>query len=155
MSDTPKLNRRHLMLGASLTAAAYMAACAKAPDAKAQNGIDLSDISILITGCSSGFGRLGAEHYARLGAKVFATMRNLPRPEATELEALAKSDKLDITVLEIDITDQAQVTAGVEAALKATDGKCLITIGPRHDSGLWPIFANQIRTGGHERTNGL
>lgn len=139
MSDTPKLNRRHLMMGASLTAAAYLAACAKAPEATAQDGIDLSGLSILITGCSSGFGRLGAEHYARLGAKVFATMRNLPRPEATELEALAKSDNLDITVLEIDITDQAQVTAGVQAALKATDGKLDVLINNAGMSIAGPI----------------
>ena len=92
MSESTKLNRRSLMLGASLTAAAYVAACAKPSEAVADDRVDLSGLSILITGCSSGFGRLGAEHYARLGAKVFASMRNLPRPEATELEALAKSD---------------------------------------------------------------
>jgi len=91
MPSTFNLNRRNLMLGASVTAAAYVAACSKAPTASAQSSIDLTGVSILITGCSSGFGRLGAEHYARLGAKVFATMRNLPRPEAAELEALAKS----------------------------------------------------------------
>jgi len=139
MTDSFKLNRRKLMMGASLTAAAYMAACAKAPVATAQDGIDLSGISILITGCSSGFGRLGAEHYARLGAKVFATMRNLPRPEAAELEALAKSDSLDITVLEIDITDQAQVTAGVEAALKASDDKLDVLINNAGMSIAGPI----------------
>ena len=139
MTDTFKLNRRNLMMGASLTAAAYMAACAKAPKATAQDGIDLTGISILITGCSSGFGRLGAEHYARLGAKVFATMRNLPRPEASELEALAKSEDLDITVLEIDITDQAQVTAGVEAALKATGGTLDVLINNAGMSIAGPI----------------
>lgn len=139
MTDTFKLNRRNLMMGASVTAAAYMAACAKAPKATAQDGIDLTGISILITGCSSGFGRLGAEHYARLGAKVFATMRNLPRPEANELEALAKSEDLDITVLEIDITDQAQVTAGVEAALKAANGKLDVLINNAGMSIAGPI----------------
>ena len=144
MSDSFKLNRRHLMMGASVTAAAYMAACAKAPEAKAQDAVDLSGVSILITGCSSGFGRLGAEHYARLGAKVFATMRNLPRPEATELEALAKSDDLDITVLEIDITDDAQVTAGVEAALKAADGKLDVLINNAGMSIAGPIEAQDM-----------
>jgi len=129
MSDRFKLNRRSLMLGASVTAGAYVAACAKTTTATAQDSVDLSGVSILITGCSSGFGRLGAEHYARLGAKVFATMRNLPRPEATELEALAKSDKLDITVLEIDITDDAQVKSGVAVALDASSGKLTSQLG--------------------------
>lgn len=80
---------------------------------------DLAGISVLITGSSSGFGRAGAELYARLGATVFATMRNLPRPEATALETLAQQESLDITVLEIDVTDDAQVTAGVAKALGA------------------------------------
>ena len=132
MTDTVKLNRRSLMLGASVTATAYVAACSKTPEAAAQGAdqetIDLSGVSILITGTSSGFGRLGAEHYARLGAKVFATMRNLPRAEATELEALATSDNLDITILEIDITNDAQVKAGVAAAIKAAGGKLDVLI---------------------------
>ena len=144
MSDSHKLNRRSLMLGASVTAAAYIAACSKAPTASAAETIDLTGTSILITGCSSGFGRLGAEHYARLGAKVFATMRNLPRPEAVELEALAKSDKLDITVLEIDVMDDAQVQAGVTAALKATGGKLDVLINNAGMSIAGPIEAQDM-----------
>ena len=144
MSDTFKLNRRSLMLGASVTAAAYVAACAKTPEATAQNSVDLTGTSILITGSSSGFGRLGAEHYARLGAKVFATMRNLPRKEATELESLAKSDKLDITVLEIDITNDDQVKAGVTAALEAAGGKLDVLINNAGMSIAGPIEAQDM-----------
>lgn len=81
---------------------------------------DLTGKSVLITGSSSGFGRAGAEHYARLGAKVFATMRNLPRPEADELLNLANRENLDITVIEIDVTDDEQVKAGVVKALEQT-----------------------------------
>jgi NAD(P)-dependent dehydrogenase (short-subunit alcohol dehydrogenase family) len=139
MSDSYKLNRRSLLLGASVTAAAMVTACSKAPEAVAQDAIDLTGVSILITGCSSGFGRLGAEHYARLGAKVFATMRNLPRPEATELEALAEADNLDITVLEIDITKDAQVEAGVAAALEETGGKLDVLINNAGMSIAGPI----------------
>ncbi|MGC1469480.1 MAG: twin-arginine translocation signal domain-containing protein, partial [Sphingorhabdus sp.] len=42
----------------------------------------LAGKSMLITGASSGFGYLGALHYARLGAKVIASMRGLSRKEA-------------------------------------------------------------------------
>jgi NAD(P)-dependent dehydrogenase (short-subunit alcohol dehydrogenase family) len=83
---------------------------------------DLSGKSVLVTGCSSGFGRLGAEHYARLGAKVFATMRNLPRPEADELRMLALNEKLDLQVIEIDVTSDEQVENGVNEALMAAGG---------------------------------
>ena len=142
MTQDFKLNRRNLMLGAGIAAAAYATGCAQSSEAT--NNIDLTGISILITGCSSGFGRLGAEHYARLGAKVFATMRNLPRPEAAELEALAKAEKLDITVLEIDITKDEQVASGVEAALKATGGKVDVLINNAGMSIAGPIEAQDM-----------
>ena len=132
------------MMGAGVLAASYGAACAQASDSQISKKIDLSGVSILITGCSSGFGRLGAEHYARLGAKVFATMRNLPRPEATELEVLAKSDSLDITVLEIDVTKDEQVTAGVEAAIKAAGGKLDVLINNAGMSIAGPIEAQDM-----------
>ena len=161
MSNEFTLNRRHLMLGASMAAASYVSACAASESsasntsaaaasttntaAKAvQEKIDLTGISILITGCSSGFGRLGAEHYARLGAKVFATMRNLPRPEAAELEALATSDALDITVLEIDVTQDDQVEAGVSAAIKAAGGKLDVLINNAGMSIAGPIEAQDM-----------
>ncbi len=144
MTDPIKLNRRSLLLGASITAAAFAAACSDTTTAAAEEKIDLTGVSILITGCSSGFGRLGAEHYARLGAKVFATMRNLPRPEAAELEALAKSDDLDITVLEIDITKDDQVEAGVAAAVKASGGKLDVLVNNAGMSIAGPIEAQDM-----------
>ena len=142
MPQDYKLNRRNLMLGAGIAAAAYATGCVQSSEAT--NNIDLTGTSILITGCSSGFGRLGAEHYARLGAKVFATMRNLPRPEATELEALAKAEKLDITVLEIDITKDEQVTKGVNAAIKAAGGKLDVLINNAGMSIAGPIEAQDM-----------
>ena len=144
MPNETKLNRRSLMLGASIAAATYTAACTKSSTASAEDTIDLRGVSILITGCSSGFGRLGAEHYARLGAKVFATMRNLPRPEATELKALAASEKLDITVLEIDITKDGQVQSGVAAAVKAAGGKLDVLINNAGMSIAGPIEAQDM-----------
>lgn len=126
MTKRPELNRRQLVAGsAMLVTAAQMST---AQEAKAASEPDLSGKSILITGCSSGFGRLGAEHYARLGAKVFATMRNLPRPEADELRDLAISDGLDIEVIEIDVLSDEQVAAGVALAETLADGHLDILI---------------------------
>jgi NAD(P)-dependent dehydrogenase (short-subunit alcohol dehydrogenase family) len=123
MSDRFNLDRRQMLaLGVGAAAAASQAATAQTETADA-TAPDLSGKSILITGASSGFGRLGAEHYARLGAKVFATMRNVPRPEADELRDLASSDGLDISVIEIDVTSDEQVEAGVAEALAANGGK--------------------------------
>ena len=122
MTKKTGLNRRELMAGAALAATAATAACAAAQTGTSE-AKSLAGKSVLITGCSSGFGRLGAELYARLGAKVFATMRNLPRAEATELAALAEADGLDIEIIELDVTSDESVAAAVATALASAGGK--------------------------------
>ncbi|MEO0452048.1 MAG: SDR family oxidoreductase [Pseudomonadota bacterium] len=126
MSEKLNIDRRQLLaLGAGAAAMAGPAAFAQTATVDAP---DLSGKSILITGSSSGFGRLGAEYYARLGAKVFATMRNVPRPEAEELQTLARAEDLDISIIEIDVTSDEQVKAGVAEALEANEGKLDVLI---------------------------
>lgn len=116
---------RRQMIGGS---AAIMGAMSGAPKALGETGPQppppgaLNGKTILITGAASGFGRLGAEHYARLGARVFATMRGLPRPEADDLARLARSEDLAIEVVEIDVNSDESVTAGVAAILAKTGG---------------------------------
>lgn len=117
----PNINRRALLGGAAATTV-LAAAATKAQAHVLPPLADFAGKSILITGTSSGFGRLAAEDFARKGAKVFATMRNLPRTEAAELEALALAEDLDITIIEIDVTDDAQVAAGVAEAEKIAGG---------------------------------
>ncbi|MEO1014602.1 MAG: SDR family oxidoreductase [Pseudomonadota bacterium] len=137
MPKDVEIDRRRLLVGAGLSAAAAAATTgARAADNKAP---DLSGKSILITGTSSGFGRLGAEHYARLGAKVFATMRNLPRSEAEELKDLAAGDKLDIEVIEIDVTSDEQVANGVAEAEKKAGGKIDVLVNNAGISVAGPI----------------
>ena len=75
---------------------------------------------ILITGSSTGFGRLFAETLARKGHTVFATMRDAARrnaKNASEIRTLAEKDSLPIYVLELDVTDDASVERAVEAAV--------------------------------------
>ena len=117
----PNIDRRSLLAGTAATGAlAASAALAQAEQAQAEP--DLSGKAILITGCSSGFGRLAAELFARRGARVFATMRNLPRPEAEELRQLAGDERLGLHVLEIDVTSDEQVGAGVAEAERINGG---------------------------------
>jgi len=115
----PKISRRNLLAGSGAVAAAAAIPAVAAPPAAAKS---LAGKSFLVTGTSSGFGRLGALHYARLGARVFATMRNLPRPEADELRKIARDEKLDLHVLPLDVTSDDQVAATVAEAEKINGG---------------------------------
>lgn len=115
------MNRRQVM-GGSAAMIGAMSGRPKAEAATPEAPGALEGRSILITGTSSGFGRLGAEHYARLGARVFASMRGLPRPEADELRQLASDEGLAIEVVEIDVTSDESVASGVAAVFASTGG---------------------------------
>lgn len=72
---------------------------------------------VLITGTSSGFGRLMAETFARNKLRVIATMRGIAGRNAMAAQELRA---LNIDVIEIDVTDQASVDRGVAEALQLT-----------------------------------
>ena len=114
-----EINRRNL-LGAGMVMP--FAATISAEQLLANGKPDLAGKSVLITGVSSGFGRLGALLYAERGAKVIATMRNLPRNEATELAAIAKGKKLDLQIVEIDVLDDDSVARGSAEAKELIGG---------------------------------
>ncbi|WP_422345083.1 SDR family oxidoreductase [Parasphingorhabdus sp.] len=116
MTDT-KINRRQMLAAGAATGIALTACQSVA----AQGDADLTGKSVLITGCSSGFGYLGALHYAEQGAKVFATMRNMPRAEADQLKAAAK-DGADLTVLELDVLSDESVAKAVAEAERLNGG---------------------------------
>ena len=103
-------------------------AAATIPSTVSASDKPLAGKSILITGASSGFGYLGALHYARLGAKVIASMRGLPRKEADELNAEAAKEKLDIHIIQIDVTSDEQVAKGVAEAEKIAGGSIDILV---------------------------
>ncbi|GJL91722.1 SDR family oxidoreductase [Hyphococcus sp.] len=109
-------SRRALLGGASALAAAALAPSTRAQETAAA---DLSGRSVLITGTSSGFGRLTALHLARLGATVIASMRNFQngeRPEARDLAQIAQDEKLKLSLIEIDVLDETQINDGVAQA---------------------------------------
>ena len=100
----------------AFSASAPLALSTVAHAASEHGAARLAGKSILITGCSSGFGRLGALHYAQLGARVVASMRNVPRDESQTLISKAKSSGLDLRVVEIDVTSERSVSEGVVEA---------------------------------------
>jgi NAD(P)-dependent dehydrogenase (short-subunit alcohol dehydrogenase family) len=75
---------------------------------------------VLITGSSTGFGRLFTETLARKGHTVFATMRDpggRNAKNAAEIRTLAQKESLPIQVLEMDVTDEGSVERAVDAAV--------------------------------------
>lgn len=76
--------------------------------------------NILITGTNSGFGRLAALSLAARGHHVYATMRDVAGRNAAaarELEAAAADLSGTIDVVEMSLTSQDSVDAGVTAIL--------------------------------------
>ncbi|MEM8826610.1 MAG: SDR family NAD(P)-dependent oxidoreductase, partial [Pseudomonadota bacterium] len=55
-------------------------------------------------------------------AKVIATMRNLPRPEADDLRGQTAMGGLDLQIVELDVLDDASVTAAVGTAERLVGG---------------------------------
>src|SRR5262249_48253959 len=70
--------------------------------------------TVLITGCSSGFGLLTALAFARRDHRVVATMRDPARDE--ELARTVRTERLPVTILPLDVCDPAQVTTTVARA---------------------------------------
>ncbi len=70
--------------------------------------------TILITGASSGFGRDTAETLRRAGHTVYASMRGAQGKNLKAAEALRK---LGIEIVELDVSDDASVEAGVKTVL--------------------------------------
>jgi len=75
---------------------------------------------VVITGASSGFGRLSAEFLARQGHQVFATMRELAGRNAAAAEALrelGRREGLKLQAVELDVTQDASVEGCVRQVL--------------------------------------
>jgi NAD(P)-dependent dehydrogenase (short-subunit alcohol dehydrogenase family) len=75
---------------------------------------------VLITGSSTGFGRLFTETLARKGHTVFATMRDpggRNAKNASEIRALAEKESLPIHILEMDVTNDTSVERAVDAVV--------------------------------------
>lgn len=72
---------------------------------------------VLVTGSSSGFGRLSAETLARQGYTVYASMRDLNeknRSKSQAFTALVRSEKLNLETIELDVTEETSVGQAID-----------------------------------------
>lgn len=128
----PAPTRRTLLAGASVIAAAATTTPVFGQEASSEIAKDaFKGQSVLITGTSSGFGKLTALYLARHGATVIASMRNLnggARPEARDLLTIAGNENLDLHVVEIDVLDDEIILSGVAEAERIADGALDVVI---------------------------
>jgi len=76
--------------------------------------------NVLITGTSTGLGLESAILFAKNGYKVYASMRNLKK--ADTLKEKIENENLDITILQLDVTDVQSINSAVETIIEQ-DGK--------------------------------
>jgi len=86
---------------------------------------------ILVTGSSSGFGRLTAESLGRAGHTVYASMRDVAGRNANNAAHLAAIAGSDVRPIELDVQSEPSVNAAVEKIIAAS-GKIDVVV---HNAG--------------------
>jgi len=100
--------------------------------------------TVLITGASSGFGRVAAETLAHAGHRVFASMRDIADRNGPHAKALRAKG---IHVVELDVIDDASVARGVaEVFAQAERLDVLVNNAGIGSAGVSEAFAtDQVR----------
>ena len=81
--------------------------------------------TILVTGASSGFGRLTAETLSKSGHKVFAGFRSV---EGARKQIADELKAKNIEVLKVDVTDQASVDTAIVQLLEKSGNKLDVVV---------------------------
>jgi NAD(P)-dependent dehydrogenase (short-subunit alcohol dehydrogenase family) len=89
---------------------------------------------ILVTGASSGFGRLTAEALAKAGHTVYASMRDVAgrnAANAAEMAATSARDGVDLRAIELDVQSEPSANAAIEKII-AESGRVDVVV---HNAG--------------------
>lgn len=101
--------------------------------------------TILVTGASSGFGRLTAEILSKSGHKVFAGFRS---EEGARKQIADELKAKNIEILKVDVTDQASVDKAIVQLLEKSGNKLDVVVNNAGmaSAGLSEAFtAEQVR----------
>ncbi len=98
-------------------------------------------MNVIITGSSSGFGRLTVETLAKAGHTVFATLRNVKGKNAGAAGELGKIP--NVQVVELDVTSDASVDQAIADIAKRTGGAIDIVVNNagRFSMGVQEAFS--------------
>ena len=103
--------------------------------------------TVVVTGSSSGFGRMVSEQLAREGYRVYATMRDSAGKNADvrrELLALAADEGLDLRVLDMDVTSTRSVdTAATTVMTESGAPNVVINNAGQMYMGLTEAFSSE------------
>ncbi len=89
--------------------------------------------TVLITGTSTGIGRVTAELLAAKGWRVFATMRDLAKKDRLERGLKKAGLESQVTLLQLDVNDPASIESAVAAVLAETGGSLDAVV---HNAGV-------------------
>lgn len=79
--------------------------------------------SVLITGTSTGIGKVTAVELAKRGWRVFASMRNPERSAELEADIARAGVRGQVEIVQLDVTDAASIRAAVAKVLSLTGGR--------------------------------
>src|ERR1700716_1836846 len=89
---------------------------------------------IVITGASSGFGRLSSNALAKAGHTIYASMRDTTgrnAPQAADVKKFAYDNKVDLRPLELDVSSEKSIEAAIRQIV-AEQGRLDVLI---HNAG--------------------
>ena len=89
-------------------------------NANNSNTVTSKKAVVLVTGASSGFGRLTAEALAKAGHTVYASMRDVAgrnAKNAAEMAATSARDGVDLRAIELDVQSEPSANAAAEQIL--------------------------------------
>lgn len=98
-------------------------------------------MNVIITGSSSGFGRLTVQTLAKAGHTVFATLRNIKGKNAAAAAELAKIP--NVHVVELDVTSDASVDQAIATVAAKSGGAIDVVVNNagRFSMGVQEAFS--------------